>query len=275
MAPYGQSVSVKNANLVFSNGVKTRELPINSFWGIASQSEPTPSPQTFPTWHHLFPEGTPKIQPSEAFSTTLLYPDDESVIGELESQPFAMDYFDDLLDEDPRLKTHMASANHILISQCDAAVSSCLRLDRQRIFTILYTCPRLAQKQAQNLWNTLAQSQKLNWIDSIRFLPYSQHWQTCLKKAYDIVFHWVAFTHFQDHQRLGQTIHEINNLLPDGGIAFIVGPSLLAESTQRNHLELLYGEYVSALPTFRLHRSILPKTRIHPDLMVFVFRKNR
>jgi hypothetical protein len=275
IAPYGQSVAVHGANLVFSTGEKTMEFPINSSWGVTSQPKPDQSPKTFPTWHQLFPEGSPNVLPGKAFSTTLLYPDDERVIGEIESQPFAMDYFDDLLDENPGLKAHMNSANHILISQCDAAIGSCLRYDRQRNVTILYSNPQLAQKQAQNLWNTIARSQKLNWIDSIGFLPHSQHWQTCLSKSFDMVFLWVPFAHFQDHQTLGQTTHEINTLLPPGGIAFIVGPSLLPENANRYHLELIYGEYVEALPTFRLHKAILPKARVHPDLMVFVFRKNR
>jgi hypothetical protein len=275
IAPFGHSVTANDANLVFANGVETREFPINSSWGIRSQPQSIQSSQTFPTWHQLFPNGSPKIQPGEAFSTTLLYPDDESLIGEVESHPFALDYFDDLLDENPGLKEYMISANHILISQCDAAIGSCMRFDRQRNVTILYSSPQLAQKQAQNLWNILARSQKLNWIDSINFLPSSQHWQTCLKKSFDIVFLWIPFAHFQDHQMLGQITHEIKSLLPAGGIAFIVGPSLLAESVIRNHLELMYSEYVSALPTFRLHQAILPKARIHPDLMVFVLKKNR
>ena len=84
----------------------------------------------------------------EAFSTSLLYPDDQTVIGEIESQPFAMDFFDDLIDENLDLKAHMASANQVLFSQCDAAVGSCLRLDRQRNVTVLYHSEPLAQKQA-------------------------------------------------------------------------------------------------------------------------------
>ena len=275
IAPYGQSVTVKDANLVFSNGVKTRQFPIKASWEIRSQPQPNPSAQTFPTWHQLFPEGSPNVQPGEAFSTTLLYPDDETVIGEIESQPFAMDYFDDLLDENPGLKAQMTSANHILISQCDAAIGSCLRFERQRNVTVLYTYPQLAQKQAQNLWNTLARGQKLNWIDSIAFLPFSQHWQTCLDKSYDIVFLWVPFAHFQDHKTLGQIANDLNRLLVSGGIAFVVGPSQLVECANRYHLELIFGEDVSALPTFRLHQAILPKARLKSDLMIFVFRKNR
>ena len=42
VAPYGQSVTAKDANLVFADGVKTREFPINSSWGIGV-STPTES----------------------------------------------------------------------------------------------------------------------------------------------------------------------------------------------------------------------------------------
>ncbi len=275
IAPYGQSVSVKDTNLIFWNGLKTQEFPVNSSWGVTSQPQTNQSPPTFPTWHQLFPEGSPKVQPPEAFSTTLLYPDDETLIGESESQPFAMDYFDDLLDDNPGLQTRMASANHILISQCDAGIGSCLRFDRQRNITILYSHPQLAQKQAQNLWNNLARSQKLYWMDSIAFLPHSRHWQNCLNKTYDIVFLWVPFRHYQDHQTLSQTVRDIKNFLSDGGLAFIVGPSHLAESANRYNLDLIYSESAGALPTFRLHQAILPKARLNPDLMVFVIKKNR
>ena len=85
-----------------------------------------------------------------------------------------MDYFDDLQEENPYLKAKMTSATHILISQCDAAIGSCLRFERQRNITVLYSSPNFAQKQAQNLWNILAREQKMNWIDTIAFLPFSQ-----------------------------------------------------------------------------------------------------
>lgn len=275
MVPYGQKVTVKGVNLVFSNGLKSWELPINPVWGITSPTPSYQAVQTFPTWHQLFPEGSPELERGAAFATTLLYPKDEQVIGEIESQPFAMDYFDDLLDENPALHSHMNSANQILISQCDAAVGACMRFDRQRDFTILFSNPQLAQKQAQNIWNGLARNKNLNWIDSIRFLPHSEHWGRCLNNSYDLVFLWVPFAYFHDYQTVGQIIHDINNLLPPGGITFLIGSSLLAEGAKRYDLEPIYGEYVWALPTFRLHQAILPKARLNPDLMVFIFRKNR
>ena len=46
IAPYGQSVTAKDANLVLSNGLENMEFPIHSSWGIKSQSQPAPSPQT-------------------------------------------------------------------------------------------------------------------------------------------------------------------------------------------------------------------------------------
>ena len=272
-APFGQMVTVKNANLVLSNGRETREIPINSSWGIMSPSERHHSLQTFPTWHRLFPDGCPPIQAREAFSATLLYPDDDGFIGELESQPFAFDYFEDMLDEEPALKKQMASANQILISQCDASIGSCVRLDRQRSYTILYTRPPVAQKQAQILWNSLARSRQLSWIDSIRFLPYSTHFKTCFGKFYDFLFLWVPFAHIQDHYTLDQTMSDIHNLLASAGIAFIGGSSHLGECIDRHKMEVIHAEYVETLATFRLHQSILPRARLNPELMTFVLRK--
>lgn len=274
-APYGQSVTVKHTGLVLSNGLRSIELPLKSSWGITSQSEPNQVSKNFPTWHQMFPEGAPEIESAQAFSTTLLYPEDQTVIGEKESQPFAMDYFDDLLDEDAALKAHMASARHIMVSACDAGMGSCIRLDLQRRYTILYTMPQFAQKQAQNLWNTLARSYRLDWIDFICFLPYSSHFEICLGKLYDSLFMWVPFADFDNHTILNRTAHHMDKLLFPGGIAFLAGPQRLAEYANRQHFELLYGEYVRTLPTFHLHQAILPQAHVNPDLMVFVWRKNR
>ena len=55
------------------------------------------------TWRSLFPEGAPSVNPGDAFSAVLLYPEDDAAISEWSSQPFVADYLDDVLEQDERL----------------------------------------------------------------------------------------------------------------------------------------------------------------------------
>ena len=274
-APNGRAVGFKENSLVLQDGLKQVKLPINPSWGISPPSAPIQPVEPASSWHQLFPEGEPRLEPVQAFSSTLLYPMDERVIGEPESQPFVLDYWDDLIDEDLQLRDHIAAAKHVLISRCDAALGSTLRWERQTNYTILYGWPEFAQKQAQQAWNQLAQSQRLDWIDHIRFLPYAQHSKSCLEQHYDVLYSWLPFSLFYDRLSIDQTCSSLGHALLPGGIAFVSGSSLVADSLTRHGMELLYGEHVQTLPTFRLHRSILPRAHVHKDLMAFVCLKAR
>src|SRR5262249_18205573 len=47
-------------------------------------------------WRSVFVEGIPHIPPGDAYGAVLLYPDDESEIGECSAQPFVADYVQDI-----------------------------------------------------------------------------------------------------------------------------------------------------------------------------------
>ena len=274
-APYGRAVEFKDTHLVLQDGLKQVEFPINPSWGISPRSAPMKPVEHVSTWHQLFPEGAPTLEAIEAFSATLLYPIDDREIGEQESQPFVLDYFDDLVDEDPSLRAQVTSATRVLITQCDAGLGSCVRFDHPRSYTILYASPQFAQKQAQALWNQCAQSQHLDWIEHIQFFPYSQYSKTCLEQQYDVIYAWLPFALFYDSVSIDQTCALLGQMLRPGGIALVSGSTLVADSLNRHGMELLYGEPVQTLPTFQLHRSILPRAQLHKDLMAFVCIKPR
>ena len=274
-APYGRAVDFQDTRLVLQDGLKQVKVPINPSWGISPRTVPITPVDPASTWHQLFPEGAPTLEAVEAFSATLLYPMDDREIGEHESQPFVLDYFDDLVDEDPALQAHVTSATRILISQCDAGLGSCVRFDRPRRYTILYALPPFAQKHAQALWNQCAQSRHLDWLDHIRFFPYIHHSKTCFEQQYDVIYAWFPFALFHDSVRIDQTCASFSHALVPGGVALVSGSPRVADSLHRHGMELLYGEQVQTLPTFHLHRSILPRARLRKDLMAFVCMKPR
>ena len=89
-----------------------------------------------------------------------------------------------------------------------------------------------------------------------------------------MVFLWIPFAHFPNRQTLGRTANDLNNLLVSGGLAFVVGPSHFSEWVHQYHMDLILGENVCSLPTYRLHQAILPQSSIKPRLNGFCFKKN-
>ena len=58
--------------------------------------------------------------------------------------------------------------------------------------------------------------------------------------------------------------------LGQGGLAFIVRPALLQSSLHMQpQLQLIRAEAVETLPTFQMHRTILPKARLKQELTLF------
>ena len=51
-------------------------------------------------WRSVFTQGIPPISPIDAYGAVLLYPEDESEIGECAAQPFVADYLEDLAEQD-------------------------------------------------------------------------------------------------------------------------------------------------------------------------------
>jgi hypothetical protein len=204
----------------------------------------------------------------------LLYPDDDREIDEAGSQPFVADYLEDLVEQRPELAGKVAQASRILIDGFDAALGACIRLDRPRDYTVLYRHPALAQKQAQNLWNKLAQAQRLDRTGRITFLPAESSSRRAYEQQYDLIYQWGSFAHFDQQAKLTETVGAIAAALKPGGFAFAVGPTMLAPLMRTRGLRVLRSEPVESLPTFRMHRTILSQARLKPGLTLFHLTKS-
>ncbi|MEC4673943.1 MAG: hypothetical protein VST68_07115, partial [Nitrospirota bacterium] len=159
-AASGKSLEMKNNTLLLQDQDFHQEISINPQWGIKSgipsQEMETPSV----TWRSLFPEGAPSVNPGDAFSAVLLYPEDDAAISEWSSQPFVADYLDDVLEQDERLVAHRASCSKVLVHGFDSTIGTCLTTDLRCEHTILFSHEGYAQKHAQVLWNQLARKKE-------------------------------------------------------------------------------------------------------------------
>ncbi|MBM4125051.1 MAG: hypothetical protein FJ246_08905, partial [Nitrospira sp.] len=197
-APCERSAEVARGSLLLRDGAQRRELPLNPAWGTLKETSAARPPQTPRErgegggWRTLFSGSPPLVEPAQAFSSVLLYPDDDTEIGELEAQPFVADYLQDILEEQRELAARLAAAERVLICNFDAAVTSCIRLDRPRNYRVAYHRPAFAQKQAQQLWNQLAQTQKLEWGRRMVFVPAEADREPAPGRTYDVIYQWLS-----------------------------------------------------------------------------------
>jgi hypothetical protein len=267
-----RTISVKDDQLILQDQTSAKTLTVNSTWAVSSEQrgELAPGLSAAPGWQILFPQGVPPVTPHDAFSSVLLYPENDSLIEEYASQPFIADFLDDLLEQDQQLANKKAEAQRVLIHGFDAAIGTCLMLDQPRTHTILFSQAALAQKQAQLLWNQLARNQRLETISSFRFLPIvtGEH-----AEQYDWVFQWIPFAEYPQEQRLQQFLQEIVLTLAPQGLAFVAGPESIPALVANLAVRILFGEAGSELQPFLMHRSILPKSQLNPNLYIWCLQK--
>ena len=221
-------------------------------------------------WRSLFQKGIPPIAPREAYGAVLLYPKDETEIGEVASQPFVADYIQDMAEQDREIGNILARAERILIENGDAVIASCITFDRPRDYTAQVHLPAVAQKQAQQLWSVCAQLERWDWLKRIRLVPLT-HWRqhATSVNAFDLAYQWMPFAAGDDRARLLTAIQELRRALRVGGHAFVVGPSSLLGCLAPLGFRMIWREPVEQLPTFRMHRTILPKARLKAGLTLY------
>jgi hypothetical protein len=224
-------------------------------------------------WRSVFVQGVPPISPADAYGAVLLYPDDESELGECVAQPFVADYLEDRAEQDREIGAVLSQAQRVLIDNGDAVVTTCLTFDRPRDYTVLVRYPAFAQKQAQRLWSICAELQRWDWLSRIRFVMDERLYDREVPHSYDVAYHWVPYDSGDRLISLAERLKGINRILRAGGTAFVIGPAQLGQDSASHGLQVCWKEPVEQLPTFRIHRTILPKARLKAGLTLFHMKK--
>jgi hypothetical protein len=223
-------------------------------------------------WRSVFVQEIPAISPAEAYGAVLLYPEDASEISECPAQPFVADYIQDIGEQDGEIGTVLSRAENVLIENGDAVVATCITFDRVRDYTVLVRHPAYAQKQAQQLWSVCAELQRWDWLSHIRFVSGGGGSQGA-DDSYDLVYHWVPYDSAELPSSLANRMKMISQLLRRGGHAFVIGPAQLGSQGVSQGLHICWEELVEQLPTFRMHRTILPRARLRAGLTLFHMKK--
>ncbi len=226
-------------------------------------------------WRAVFVQGVPEIRPAEAFEAGLLYPDDEEEIGELAAQPFVADYLQDLGEQDRDIGRLFSKAERVCIANGDAVIATCVLFDRPRDYTVRCHCFPAAQRQAQQLWTQCAEVRRWEWLRRIRIVE-ARTWEATMAgpELYELIYEWVPYPVFGSSHAMMSTVTRMNHALRQGSEAFLVGPVELEEVLVRVGLVIRWSESVWSLPTFRMHKTILPKARLKQGLTVFHVAKS-
>ncbi|HYM88935.1 MAG TPA: hypothetical protein VES92_07425 [Nitrospiraceae bacterium] len=224
-------------------------------------------------WRSVFVQGVPLIPPADAYGAVLFYPEDESEIGECAAQPFVADYLQDFGEQNREIGAALSRAERVLIDNGDAVVATCIMFDRPRDYTALVRYPAFAQKQAQQLWSVCAELQRWDWLSHIRFVSDEGQYNREAQGTYDLVYHWVPYDSGDLPASLAERMKGISRILRRGGHAFVIGPAQLGPQGSSHGLHVCWEEPVAQLPTFRIHRTILPKARLRAGLTLFHMKK--
>lgn len=268
--PCDRRVTVAGGSLELREGAACLRVPVNPTWGTLRESPPSQGSSPEPGWRALLGEGFVPVSPQEAFSAVLLYPENGGEIDELASQPFAADYLQDLFEQETRLRAHLARARRVLVDNFDASLSSCVHLDAPRETTILYRHGPFVQKFAQSAWNALVRRDRVDWVKHVHCIPNRSGREAAYREHFDLVMAWVPFSLFDQETRIGDMVRQAARSLKPGGIVCLVGPATIGAPLQAEGLHMIEVTPVEQLPTYRMHLTLLPESRLKPGLTIFI-----
>lgn len=274
--PCGKRMAVDSDHLFLDDHKTSHEIALQPGWGITHQVERKTSNQAGVnkenSWEGFFLDGVPAVSSLEAYSTVLLYPEDETPIGDLASQPFVADFLSDFIEQDQRLAVQVGQSGQILIHGFDGVIGSLLDFDRPRSTTVVYSRGAYAQKHAQAAWNQLAKGNRLDCQNSYRFL--SEEAFCYEASAYDLMYVWLQFASYDEEVTLQDRLHRISKALRPNALAFLAGPDSLSSIVSELPLEIMFSDLVAHFQPFRMHKSILPKASLHHRLTVWILKRS-
>jgi hypothetical protein len=270
--PYDRSAEIAGAQVILKDRKRETKLAVTLPQGTREQSG-EPVAMSPVDWRSVFVQGVPLIPPADAYGAVLLYPEDESEIDDCAAQPFVADYLQDISEQDREIGAALSRAERVLIDNGDAVVATCITFDRLRDYTVLVRYPAIAQKQAQQLWSICAELQRWEWLSHIQFVSDEGQHNREAPHSYDLVYQWVPYDSGHLPASLAERMKGISRILRGGGNAFVVGPAQLGQQSSSHGLHVCWEEPVEQLPTFRMHRTILPKARLKAGLTLFHMKK--
>ena len=272
--PLEREVRIGNQSFTMLKGKEGREIAFEESWGLRPQTYLKTSPKKYPfTWEWFFNGEPPKIDPVKALYTVPFYPEGQADIEESSTQPMVLDQIFHYMEMAPAMASKLDKIDKVLIHTFDTVLAGCIDSSKDRQYTVLYSDPEFAQKNAQLLWNFAVSKDQLSNLEKVSFLQEADHIRDAYSEKYGLIFKWIPFMYHQDREACESMLTGIGEALEPEGFLFLVGPRQLQGLFDHYKLETLYSDPVYNMPFFRQHLKMCPENQVNPDLVVFLAQK--
>jgi hypothetical protein len=273
-APGGRMVGTTQTVLQLQDGDRREEFPLREEWGVTKPA-PLPERPASPalTWRALFPEGAPALDMNRAYFAVSLFPEDDRMVEDAMTQPLALEQTLDYFERLSARPNRSGSLGNVLIHNWDLLLSEIIHPTEGQDYTVLYTRPEFAQRQAQRLWDQTAASGRLSNLRRVAFLQADRHQQTAYTKSYGLLYCWIPFEQYRQRAECERSLEAVSKALISGGSAILAGPPWLKDVCSRVALRVLASDPIAETTGVRMHRAILPKARVNPEATLFLVQK--
>jgi hypothetical protein len=273
-APGGRMVGATKDFLQLQDGDRREEIALKPEWGITRETPLPASPSAVgPTWRTLFPDGVPALDMVRAYFAVPLYPEDDALVSEAATQPLVMEQALNYLERVAAASKGSSVRGAVLIHNWDTVIAECLDSDQDQDCTVLYTRPEFAQRQAQRAWDQATSAGRLSRLRRVAFLEADRHRESAYAHLYGLIYAWIPFERYRHQAECERDVTAVSNALAAGGFAVLVGPPWLDKTCSRNSLRLLASDPVAETDGVRMHRAIMPKTRVNPEATMYLLQK--
>ena len=272
--PIEREVRVGNQSFTLLEGELGREIFFEPSWGLRPQTYPTKLAEKYPfTWKWFFNGEPPRVDPVKSLYTVPFYPEGQADIDESSIQPMVLDQIFHYMEMAPAMPAKLEKMNSVLIHTFDTVLAGCIDSSKDRVYTVLFSDPEFAQKNAQLLWNYAASKNQLSNLEKVSFLLEAEHIRDAYSEKYDLIFKWIPFMYHQDREACESMLTALSEALLPGGFMFLVAPRQLQGLFDHYKLETLYNDPVYNMPFFRQHLKMCPENQVNPDLVVYLTQK--
>ena len=272
--PCQRYLNVQKEKIILTDRESSREIPIDSKWNAKPSEKIKKFPKPPFSWDKFFGEKVPEVDPIKAQYTIALYPEGQAEIEEASVQPIALDQMFHYMEENPDMPDKLGKTEKVLIHTLDMVIAGCVDCGKSREYTVLYSDPELATKNAQLLWNHAVSRNELENLKNVNFFPEIDKVEEAYSSSYDMIFKWIPISFYHDRNNCEAMLAAIANSLCPGGILFLIGPLPLSGLFEHYDLVQLNGDPIVEMPFFKQHLKMCPENQLNPQVTVFLLTKN-
>ncbi|MBI2560365.1 MAG: hypothetical protein HYW14_04450 [Planctomycetes bacterium] len=276
-APCDRTVGVEGSIMKLRDGDQTIEIPLYSRCGTIQDTSHVQLPNYPFGWRKFFKGTPPKIDPVAAWTTSLRFTDDESIVAEDSTQLFVLDQAYDYINQVPGMAVRMSETRNVLIHNFDPVCAGFVNPDNwQRRYTILYNRPVWAQKNAQAIWDQAAKDGNLKVVENVEFLPEQTNQASVYEQRYELIYRWIPFNNYNDPSVCEAIVKEVSDATLQGGLALVAGPPDLVRWFESHKFCIIcYGRAkdMRGTPSMLEHLRVHPKTQVNPKITVVLGEK--